>query len=75
MTPVNETYKNAISKEETHFRKSKYVPIVVLLQSFYFTQKLVLSSAGVFYENSLIAVCFTFGRFEIQTLKPNRFQN
>ena len=26
-----ETYKNAISKEETHFRKSKYVPIVVLL--------------------------------------------
>ena len=56
----------------TDSRKSNYVSTIVLLSGFYFTQKLVLSSTGIFHENSLIVTCCGFGRFEIW--KPNRFK-
>ena len=42
------------------------------LSGFYFTQKLFLSSTGIFHENSLMVACWSFGRFEIRT--PNRFK-
>ena len=42
----------------TDSRKSKYAFTIVLLESFYFTNKLVLSSARVFHKNSLILACF-----------------
>ena len=63
--------KMSFQKNITDSRKSKYVS-TVLLQGFYFTQKLVLSSAGIFLENSLIVACFSFARFKIRT--PNRFK-
>ena len=47
---------------------SKIAPI----KSFYLAQKLVLSSGGVFHENSLIVACCIFGRFEVRTLTPDR---
>ena len=50
------------------------MPTTVLL-CFYFAQKLVLSFTEVFHKNSLIAVCCTFRKFEIQTLTPNRLKN
>ena len=64
--------KMSFQKNITDSRKSKYVSTAVLLQGFYFTQKLVLSSAGIFHENSLIVACFSFARFKIRT--PNRFK-
>ena len=48
---------------------------MVLLQSFYFTQKLVLFYEGAFHENSLSMACDTFCKLEIRTLTPNRFKN
>ena len=62
-------------KNITDSRKSKYVSTILLLQSFYFTQNLMLFPVGVFHENSLTLVCCTFRRFEIRILTPNRFKN
>ena len=59
-------------KNITDSRKSEHVSTIVLLYGFYFTQKLFLSSAVTFHENSLIVACCSFGRFEIRT--PNRFK-
>ena len=52
-----------------------YVSTVALLQTFYFTLKSVISSAGFFHENLVIMTCCTLGNLEIRTLKPNRFKN
>ena len=62
-------------KKLPDFRKLKYVPTVVLLQSFYFTQKFALSNTRAFHKNSLSVACCTFGMLEIGTLTPNRFKN
>ena len=64
-----------ISKKVPDFRISKYVSTIFLLLSFYFTQKLSLSNAGAFHENSLSVACCPFGMLEIRTLTPNRLKN
>ena len=56
-------------------RKSKNVSTIALLSSFYFKNKLVLSSAKTSHKNSLIVACCTFGKLKIRTLPPNRFKN
>ena len=68
-------YENLFQKELPDFRISKYVSTILLLSSFYFTQKFALSYAGFFHKNSLIVTCCTFSRFEIRTLTPNRLKN
>ena len=68
-----ESMKMSFQNNLTDERKSKYVSIIALLWGFYFTQKLVLCSAGIFRANSLIVACYSFGRFKIWT--PNRFQS
>ena len=67
--------KMYFKKRLPDFRISKYVSTIVLLYSFFFTQKFALSYAGAFHKNSLIVTCCTFGRSEIRTLTPNRFKN
>ena len=62
-------------KKVTDFKISKPVSTILLLRILYFTQKFAFSYAGAFRKNSLIVTCCTFGRFEIQTLTPNRFKN
>ena len=62
-------------KKAPDFRKSKYVSTIVLLWSFYFTEKFPLSNAGAFHKNFLSVTCCTFGMLEIRTLTPNRFKN
>ena len=52
-----------------------YVYTVALLYSVWFTKKSALSISVRFHKNSLIVPCCIFGRFEIQTLTPNRFKN
>ena len=52
-----------------------YVSTAALLPTFLITKKSGLSISAHFYKNSLIVICCTFGRFEIQTLTPNRFKN
>ena len=59
----------------TDSRKSKYAFTIVLLESFYFTNKLLLSSARVFLKNSLILACFVFVKLEIKSLTSNTFKN
>ena len=46
--------KMYFKKKVPDFEISKYEFTIVLLQSFYFTQKFALSYAGAFYKNSLI---------------------
>ena len=48
----------------TDFRKSKYVPRIALLKKL-FENKLVLYSARLFHESSLIVACCTFGKLKI----------
>ena len=67
--------KMYFKKKVPDFEISKYEFTIVLLQSFYFTQKFALSYAVAFYKNSLIVTCCTFSRFEIKTLTPNRLKN
>ena len=64
-----------LKKYITDSRKSKYASTIVLFESFYFINKLVLSSARVFQKISLILACFIFGKLEIRTLTPNRSKN
>ena len=52
----------------TDSRKSRYASLTVLLESFYFADKLVLFSARVFLKKS-------FSKLEIRTLTPSRFKN
>ena len=46
-----------------------------LLPNLLFTKKSGLSTSAHVHKNSLIVTCYTFIRFEIQTLTPNRFKN
>ena len=67
-----ESMKMPFQKNNTDSSKAKHVPTIFLLWGFYFTQKLVFSSAEILHENSLIVAWCSFGRFEIWT--PNRFK-
>ena len=58
----------------TDLTESKYLSTIVLLQSFYFKQKVALSYAGAFQENSLSVTCCTFGKLQIRTFTSNRFR-
>ena len=62
-------------KKVPDFRISKYVSTIDLLSSFYFTQKFMLSYAGVFHKNSLSVPCCTFNVLEVRTITPNTFKN
>ena len=52
-----------------------YVSTAALLPTFLITKKSGLSISVHFHKNSLIVTSCIFGRFNIQTLTPNRFKN
>ena len=52
-----------------------YMSTVALLSSIWFTKKSMLSVLVYLHKNSVFVAWCTFGRFEIQTLTPNRFKN
>ena len=65
--------KMYLKKKVPDFRISKYVSKIILLSSFYFTQKFALFYAGAFHKNPLSGACCTFNVLEVRT--PNRFKN
>ena len=71
----NKSMKMYFEKIVPDFRISKCVSTILLLQSFYFTQKLALSYAGFFHENSLSVACCAFNVLEVRTVTPNRLKN
>ena len=52
-----------------------YVSSATLLSSVWLIKKSALSISARFLKNYLIVICCAFGRFEIQTLRPNGFKN
>ena len=52
-----------------------YVSSATLLSSVWLIKKSALSISARFLKNYLIVICCTFGRLEIQTLRPNGFKN
>ena len=65
-------YSNCYAKLKQHWVECVCVhssPITCI------TKKSELSISAHLHKNFLIATCCTFGRFEIQTLTPNRFKN
>ena len=62
-------------KKTTNSKKSKYASTIVLSESFYFANKLVLSSTRYSHKNSLTVASCIFGKLEIRALTPNRFKN
>ena len=68
-------YGNVFQEKSTRFRISRYVSTIDLLPSFYFTEKFMLSYAGVFHKNSLSVPCCTFNVLEVRTITPNTFKN
>ena len=69
-----EKYEN-LKLNITNSRKSKVVYTIVLLKSFCFAKKIVLSSTRAFHKIFVIYACCTFGKLEIRTLTPSRFKN
>ena len=61
----NKNMKMYFKKKVPDFSISKYLFTRVLLQSFNFTQKFVLSYAGAVHENSLSVACCTFIILEV----------
>ena len=72
---VNITNEIVVTKNQNNIGSDDFVSKIALLKSFYFTNKLVLSSARAFHENSLIVACYTLCMLEVRISTPNRFKN
>ena len=73
--PVNIVNEIVVTENRNNIGSDYYVPTIVPLYSFYFTQKFVLSYAGAFHNNSVCVACCTFNVLEVRTITPNRFKN